>query len=103
MLLAFRFDKEIGGVRGAAEIAKELERTWGHDGIAMILDEGGMGLTTVGDYVYARPAVAEKGYTDAVLTLEVPGGHSSRPPPHSGIGIMAEMIVALEGNPFQPV
>ncbi len=103
VLLAFGFDEETGGVRGAAEIAKELERTWGRDGIAMILDEGGMGLTTVGNYVYARPAVAEKGYMDAVLALEVPGGHSSRPPPHSGIGIMAEMIVALEGNPFQPV
>ena len=103
VLLAFGFDEETGGVRGAAEIAKELERSWGRDGIAMILGEGDMGLTTVGDYVYARPAVAEKGYMDAVLTLEVPGGHSSRPPPHSGIGIMAEMIVALEGNPFQPV
>ena len=103
VLLAFGFDEETGGVRGAAEIAKELEKAWGRDGIAMILDEGGMGLTTVGNYVYARPAVAEKGYMDAVLTLEVPGGHSSRPPPHSGIGIMAEMIVALEGNPLQPI
>ena len=59
-----------------------------------------MGLTTVGNYVYARPAVAEKGYMDALLILEVPGGHSSRPPLHSGIGIMAEMIVALERNLF---
>ena len=69
----------------------------------MILDEGGMGLTTVGEYVYARPAVMEKGYMDAELTLEVSGGHSSRPPSHSGIGIMAEMIVALEQNPYEPV
>lgn len=103
IILAFGFDEETGGVRGAAKIAEELERKWGHDGFAMVLDEGGMGLTTVGDYVYARPGVAEKGYMDAVLELEVSGGHSSQPPPHSGIGIMAEMIMALEQNPFTPV
>ena len=63
-----------------------------------------MGLTTIGEYVYARPAVAEKGYMDALLTVDTPGGHSSRPPsPHSGIGIVAEIIVALEANPFTPL
>ena len=102
VVLAFGFDEETGGVRGAAKIAEVLERAWGRDGFALILDEGGMGLTTVGDYVYARPAVAEKGYMDAQLVLETSGGHSSRPPAHSGIGIIAEMIVALEHNPYTP-
>ena len=104
IILAFGFDEETGGVRGAATIAEYLQRIWGKDGIEMILDEGGMGLTTVGDYVYARPGVAEKGYLDAVLTVDTPGGHSSRPAtPYSGIGIMAEIIVALEANPFTPL
>lgn len=103
VVLAFGFDEETGGVRGAAKIAEELETMWGKDGLAMVLDEGGMGLTTVGDIVYARPSVAEKGYLDAVLSLETSGGHSSRPPPHSGIGIMAEMITALEQHPYQPI
>ena len=103
VMLAFGFDEETGGVRGAAKIAEVLENAWGRDGFALILDEGGMGLTTVGDYVYARPAVAEKGYMDAQLILETSGGHSSRPPEHSGIGIIAEMIVALEQNPYTPV
>lgn len=80
-----------------------LERTWGRDGFTFILDEGGMGLNTVGNVVYARPGVAEKGYMDALLTLEVGGGHSSRPPVHSGIGIMAEIVVALEQHPFTPI
>lgn len=69
----------------------------------MVLDEGGMGLTTLGDVVYARPGIAEKGYFDAKLVIEVKGGHSSRPPAHSGIGIMAELIVALEGHPYTSV
>ena len=103
LILAFGFDKETGGVRGAAEIAKHLEGVWGKNAMELILDEGGMGLSAIGDYVYARPGVAEKGYKDAVLVLETNGGHSSRPPsPHSGIGIMAEVIVALEAHPFEP-
>lgn len=103
IILAFGFDEETGGVRGAAKIEEHLQSIWGKGGIELILDEGGMGLTTVGDYVYARPGVAEKGYMDAVLTVDTPGGHSSRPAsPHSGIGIMAEIIVALEANPFTP-
>lgn len=69
----------------------------------MVLDEGGMGLTTVGGVVYARPGIAEKGYMDAKLVIEIKGGHSSRPPAHSGIGIMAELIVALEEHPYAPV
>ena len=39
VLLAFGFDEDTGGVRGAAKIAEELEKTWGRDGITMILDE----------------------------------------------------------------
>ena len=62
-----------------------------------------MGLTTIGNYVYARPGVAERGHMDASLVLETDGGHSSRPPPHSDFGIMAEMIVALEKHPYKPV
>ena len=102
VILAFGFDEETGGFRGAAKIGEYLEDTWGKDGIEFILDEGGMGLQTVGDYVYARPGIAEKGYMDAGLTLDTSGGHSSRPPSHSGIGIMAEMIVALEKHPYTP-
>lgn len=102
VIFAFGYDEETGGERGGAYLAKELEKRYGNDGIAMVMDEGGMGVESYGEYAYALPAVAEKGYLDVYLTLEVNGGHSSRPPPHSGIGIMAEMIVALEQNPFKP-
>ncbi len=77
LVLAFGFDEEDGGVRGADKIAEVLESAWGGNGFVLILDEGGMGLMTVGEYVYARPGVAEKGYVDAKLILETSGGHSS--------------------------
>jgi Gly-Xaa carboxypeptidase len=102
IIFAFGFDEEIGGERGAKNIATHLEDKYGRHGIAMIVDEGGMGVVEVGEYAYALPAVAEKGFLDVHLKLEVNGGHSSRPPTHSGIGYMAEMIVALEANPFKP-
>jgi Gly-Xaa carboxypeptidase len=103
VLLAFGYDEETGGERGATIIAQELVKRYGKHGVAMIMDEGGMGIEVVGnDYAYALPAVAEKGFLDVYLKLEVDGGHSSRPPAHSGIGIMADMIVALEKNPFKP-
>ncbi|KAL1998448.1 hypothetical protein VTN02DRAFT_6159 [Thermoascus thermophilus] len=107
LLLAFGFDEESHGFLGAGAIARELERRYGPDSFAFILDEGGMGLQTLGeddDVVYALPGVGEKGSIDVVLSLAVDGGHSSVPPPHTGIGIMAEIIYALERQDlFVPV
>jgi len=102
IILGFGFDEETGGVRGASYLAAELEKRYGKEGIVMIMDEGGMGLESYGHFVYALPAVTEKGFLNVILTLEVNGGHSSRPPEHTAIGIMAEIIVALEQNPFKP-
>ncbi|KAH7054666.1 hypothetical protein B0J12DRAFT_460082 [Macrophomina phaseolina] len=102
IIFAFGFDEETGGKRGAKMLGTELERQWGQDNIAMILDEGGMGLDIMGDYVYAMPGVAEKGYIDIFLNLDVEGGHSSKPPPHTGIGIMSELLVELEAHPYKP-
>lgn len=103
ILLAFGFDEETGGKHGARHMASELEKRYGNNSFAMLMDEGGMGLQPYGDKVYALPGVAEKGFTDLVLTVETAGGHSSRPPRHSAIGIMSKMIVELEARPFQPV
>lgn len=102
ILFSFGFDEETGGKRGAAYLAAHIEKKLGKDSVAMIMDEGGMGINTVGDVAYALPATAEKGFLDIVITLETPGGHSSRPPAHSAIGIMAKLISALEENPYSP-
>ncbi|KAF2489060.1 Zn-dependent exopeptidase [Lophium mytilinum] len=80
--LAFGFDEESGGFRGAAKLAQALIAEWGIDSFEFLLDEGGMGAQEVGDVLYPLPAVAEKGYHDIELTLHTTGGHSSKPPPH---------------------
>lgn len=103
IIFSFGFDEETGGERGAKYLAAHLEEKLGKNGVAMILDEGGMGIDSIGDVTFAYPATAEKGFLDIVMTLEVPGGHSSRPPPHSAIGIMSELVIALENNPFTPL
>lgn len=102
VLLAFGFDEECSGVKGAGSIAAHLKSTWGADSVAIVLDEGGMGLQQIDNVLYALPAVMEKGHVDIWFTLHVQGGHSSTPFPHTGIGIMSEMVVALESNPYVP-
>ncbi|CEJ57146.1 hypothetical protein PMG11_05851 [Penicillium brasilianum] len=99
VLLAFGFDEESHGFLGAGSIAPVLEERYGKDSFEFILDEGGMGLQNLGDdtdILYALPGVGEKGSLDLVLELAVPGGHSSVPPAHTGIGIMSEIIYELE-------
>lgn len=102
VLLAFGFDEECSGKKGAGFIAAHLKSTWGPDSVAIVLDEGGMGLQQIDDVLYALPAVMEKGHVDIWFTLHVQGGHSSTPFPHTGIGIVSEMVVALESNPYEP-
>ncbi|KAF2452406.1 hypothetical protein BDY21DRAFT_259245, partial [Lineolata rhizophorae] len=106
LLLASGFDEEIGGARGAAHLAAEVERRHGRHGVRLVLDEGGMEVQTrrgaAAGLAYAVPAIAEKGYLDVNATVVVPGGHSSRPPPHTGIGAAAALVAALEAKPFKP-
>jgi len=44
----------------------------------------------------------EKGHVDIWLELHVNGGHSSAPFPHTGIGIMSEIVTQLEAHPWKP-
>ena len=104
ILLAFGFDEECSGRRGAGSITRHLEAIYGNDSIAIILDEGGMGLQLLdGDALYALPAVMEKGHVDVWFELHVVGGHSSVPFPHTGIGIVSEIVAALESRPYEPL
>ncbi|KAJ9142429.1 Carboxypeptidase S [Pleurostoma richardsiae] len=101
ILIALGFDEECSGRRGAGYIARHIESTWGNDSIAMILDEGGMGLQLIDGVLYALPAVMEKGHADIWFELHVQGGHSSVPFPHTGIGIISEIVTTLEENPYK--
>ena len=102
ILLAFGFDEECSGYRGAATIFEHLLNRYGKDGIAIILDEGGLGLQDLGNTLYALPAVYEKGHVDIWLELHVVGGHSSIPFPHTGIGIISQIVNELEAHPYSP-
>ena len=101
IIVASGFDEECSGYRGAASIGKFLEGRYGQNGVALILDEGGLGLTEIGGALYAMPAVMEKGYLDIWIEVHVTGGHSSAPFPHTGIGIMSEIVNVLESNPYE--
>jgi Gly-Xaa carboxypeptidase len=48
----------------------------------------------------AVPAIAEKGGFDVRIDVHTPGGHSSIPPPHTSIGMLAQMLVKYEANPY---
>ncbi|KAJ5780443.1 hypothetical protein N7457_005603 [Penicillium paradoxum] len=109
VLFAFGFDEESHGFLGAGAISAALEEKYGKGSFEFILDEGGMGLQSLGDesdpsgeVVYALPAVGEKGSLDLIIDIAVPGGHSSVPPAHTGIGVMAEIIYELERKELFP-
>ncbi|KAI1425356.1 peptidase family M20/M25/M40 [Xylaria sp. FL1777] len=103
IILALGFDEECSGRRGAGTIGPYLESLYGLNSMALILDEGGMGLELLGnDTLYALPAVMEKGHIDIWIELHVNGGHSSTPFPHTGIGIVSEIVTQLEAHPWEP-
>ncbi|KAI0533926.1 peptidase family M20/M25/M40 [Xylaria digitata] len=103
IILALGFDEECSGRRGAGTIGPYLENLYGLNSMALILDEGGLGLELLGnETLYALPAVMEKGHVDIWIELHVNGGHSSTPFPHTGIGIMSEIVTKLEANPWKP-
>lgn len=101
LILSFGFDEEVSGHRGASHLSQELLSRYGRDSLEVIVDEGFGFLEAFGSTI-APASVAEKGYLDVAVTLDTKGGHSSMPPDHTGIGIIAELAKLLEDNPFRP-
>lgn len=101
LLLAIGHDEEVGGHRGAKVMAAALASR----GVRpqFVLDEG---LVITRNMVpgVKRPVavvgIAEKGYLTLELTVAGHGGHSSMPPPHTAVGILAAAIKKLEDNPM---
>lgn len=100
--LAFGHDEEIGGQAGAAKIAQLLKDR--NLDFKFILDEGGSivgdGIIPGMDTPVALVGIAEKGYVSLELKANAVGGHSSMPPKHTALGIIAQALVDLENNPF---
>lgn len=100
IILAFGFDEEVGGLQGAGHIAPKILEAYGKDSIALLVDEGG-GFGQEYGTVFATPGVAEKGSTNVRVDVATAGGHSSVPPAHTSIGILARLLVEFEKHPYE--
>jgi len=97
--LCFGHDEELGGPVGATSMAALLAER----GIKaeFTLDEGmGMmdGIVPGMKQPLAIVALAEKGFLTLTLSVEHKGGHSSNPPEHSAVGILAAAVTRLENQ-----
>ncbi|KAF2100594.1 Zn-dependent exopeptidase [Rhizodiscina lignyota] len=101
VLMSFGFDEERGGPQGAGHLAPFIFERYGKDALAVIVDEGG-GFADNWGASMCMPGVAEKGHIDVEIVIRMPGGHSSIPLPHTAIGVMSELIVLIEDNPYEP-
>lgn len=100
LYLAFAGDEEVQG-SGAPSIVAELKRR----GVSpsLVLDEGGAivrGIFPGVDRPCAVVGLAEKGRLDVELTARLSGGHSSAPPAHTAVGLVARAVTRLEAHPF---
>lgn len=101
--LVFGADEELGGERGAQQIAKLLRQR----GVALeyVIDEG-LVLTEGVMPGLAKPAalvgIAEKGYLSLKLEAQATPGHSSMPPPpgRSAIAQIAQALARLDATPM---
>jgi carboxypeptidase PM20D1 len=97
--LGFGADEEVGGRRGAVEIAKLLKSRGVH--LDYVLDEGMLvteGIMAGVSKPVALIGVAEKGYASVNLAVTTAPGHSSMPPQKTAIGMMSAALTALERN-----
>jgi len=101
ILLSFGFDEECSGKQGAQKLSAFIHERYGDNGIAAIVDEG-PGFQEAWGSRFFLPGTAEKGYTDIFITVRMPGGHSSVPPPHTSIGVLSELITTIEANQGYP-
>ncbi|KDQ26797.1 hypothetical protein PLEOSDRAFT_1043178 [Pleurotus ostreatus PC15] len=99
VVLAFGFDEEASGVHGAGHLGKALTEHYGEGSIAMVVDEGAGFMENFGT-IFATPGIAEKGYLDVRVDVTSAGGHSSIPPKHTSIGMLAALLVEYESNPY---
>lgn len=104
IIAAFGFDEESSGLHGARHIGEYLEDRFGKDSIYAVIDEGpGITIDSMTKTIFAIPGTGEKGYVDIITELTTPGGHSSIPPDHTSIGIMAELAYLIESDPYSPI
>ncbi|GCF00910.1 hypothetical protein ZYGM_002516 [Zygosaccharomyces mellis] len=98
ILVSLGADEESSGKEGAQKLSKFIEQRYGKESIYSIVDEGN-GVGFVDDHLaMAAPVNGEKGYVDTSVTINGRGGHSSRPPDHTTIGVAAQLIKEIESH-----
>jgi carboxypeptidase PM20D1 len=98
--LAFGSDEENDG-HGQESIVALLQSRGVHP--EFVLDEGGNIARGTIPNVHGDVAIlsiAEKGYSSLQLSVNGNGGHSSRPPRHTAIGILARAVTRIEESPM---
>ncbi|KAH8886095.1 carboxypeptidase [Thozetella sp. PMI_491] len=99
ILLSFGFDEECSGFQGALPLADFIHKRYGDDSLAIIVDEGS-GFQESWGTLFAKPGTGEKGYLDVHVVVRMPGGHSSVPVDHTGIGVLSELITKIESSQY---
>jgi carboxypeptidase PM20D1 len=99
VILLSGHDEEVGG--SGARAAAQLLRERGVP-VQFALDEG---MAVISDLPLVREpvaviGVAEKGYATLRITAPATGGHSSAPPPETGVETLAKAVLAITSRPF---
>ena len=98
---SFGHDEEVGGARGAENVAvylaaQKVRLAWSLDEGSFVLD----GLLPGVKPLMAAVNVAEKGSVTLQVVAKGAGGHSSLPPPQTAVGVLATAITQLEAHPM---
>jgi carboxypeptidase PM20D1 len=99
VILVSGHDEEVRGV--GAKAAATLLKSRGIKA-QFVLDEG---MVVVEDHPVTKGkvaliATAEKGYATLTVTAPAVGGHSSAPPPQTGVATLAKAVLAIADHPF---
>ncbi|KAJ9150454.1 Carboxypeptidase [Pleurostoma richardsiae] len=99
LILSFGYDEESFGYHGAGNLSAVIRDRYGKDGLAVVIDEGA-GIEQAWGTVFAKPGTTEKGSTNVEVVVRTPGGHSSIPRDHTGIGIISDLITKIEATQY---
>lgn len=99
--MAFGFDEEVGGKRGAEKAVEYFKEK--NIEFECVIDEGGSIITDMLEGLTAPLALigtAEKGATNIKISVKGKDGHSSMPPRNTSVGTLAKLITNVEKNPM---